>query len=139
MKSFHAFLSTGTPNPRPGAVKSADWNDAQSVGMVGTAYAASGIVPTTVDYIRATGGGGGIALQLTSGSRVVTGASGSVTVGQVYFAKKVDAGAGPITFSDLGGALFEDGASTYLLTQKGQWAIFVWNGTAWEVFGGMFS
>jgi hypothetical protein len=135
MKTFHPFVSAITPSPSPGIVSSQNWNDAHSVGNVPTGYTASGTVPTTVDYIRATGGSAGIALVLTPSSIAITGASGSFIVNQVYFAKKIDAAAGAVTFTDLNGALFE-GASSYVLSQQGQWAIFLWNGTGWDVFGG---
>lgn len=135
MKSFHPFISAIPPGGAPGAVTSSNWNDAHPIGSVVSAYSASGTVPTQVDYIRATGGSGGIALVLTSSSQVINGASGSFAVNQVYFAKKVDSGAGAVTFTDLNGALFE-GASSYALTQQGQWAIFIWNGSGWDVFGG---
>ena len=135
MRSFHGFVSTVPPSGQPGSVTSSNWNDTHQVGFVQTAYSASGTVPITVDYIRATGGAGGIALVLTSGSQTFVGQSGSFTVGQVYRAKKIDSAAGAVTFTDLLGALFE-GAASYELTQQGQWAEFVWNGTGWDVFGG---
>lgn len=136
MKSFHAFRSFAPPAANPGTINGANWNDAIPGGSVQTPYTISGAVPTSVDYIRATGGAGGIALALTSGSFLVTGPSGSYTVNQVYFAKKIDSGAGAVVFTDLGGALFENGAASYELTQQGQWAIFLWSGTTWDVFGG---
>lgn len=137
MKSFHNFVSSVPPGGNPGNVTSSNWNDSHLSGMVPTAYSASGIIPTSVDYIRATGGVGGIALQLTpNNAPVFTGPSGAFTVMQVYFAKKVDSGAGPIVFTDINGALIE-GAASYQLTQQGQWAIFVQiAGGGWEVFGG---
>jgi hypothetical protein len=135
MRSFHLFASSVPASPNPGAVTSSNWNDIHQTGFISTAYAANGTVPVTVDYIRATGGAGGIALALTSASKTFTGLSGTYTVGIVYRAKKVDSGAGAITFTDLLGALFE-GASSYVLTQQGQWAEFVWNGTGWDVFAG---
>jgi hypothetical protein len=135
MKSFHPFISAIPPGGAPGAVNSSNWNDAHPIGCVVSNYSASGTVPTQADYIRATGGSGGIALVLTSSSQVISGASGTFTVNQVYFAQKVDSGAGAVTFTDLNGALFL-GSSSYVLSQRGQWAIFIWNGTAWDVFGG---
>jgi hypothetical protein len=135
MKAFHPFVSTVPPSGNPGAVTSSNWNDAHQVGYVSTAYSASGVVPPSVDYIRATGGSAGIALQLTPLSQNFTGQSGSYTVGQAYLVKKVDSGAGAITLTDLNGALIE-GAASYELTQQGQWANFVWNGTGWDVFAG---
>ena len=114
---------------------SSNWNDTHQSGFVSTAYGANATVPTSVDYMRCTGGAGGIALILTPGTQVFTGPSGSFTVGQVYRAKKIDSAAGAITFTDLNGALFE-GAASYELTQQGQWAEFVWNGVSWDVFGG---
>jgi len=136
MKSFHTFVSAVPPSGNPGDVTTQNWNDIHQAGMVSTAYSASGTVPTSVDYIRATGGSGGIALVLTPLSQTISGPSGQFSVNQVYFAKKVDSGAGAVTFTSLNGELFE-GASSYALTQQGQWAIFIWNGTGWEVFGGM--
>jgi hypothetical protein len=136
MKSFHPFRSAAPVGGNPGSVNAGNWNDAIPGGSVPTAYTAAGTVPTTVDYIRATGGSGGIALALTSSSQIITGPTGSFTVNQVYFAKKVDSGAGAITFTDSLGAQFESGESSYVLTQQGQWAIFLWNGTSWDVFGG---
>jgi hypothetical protein len=136
LKSFHPFRSAVPVGGNPGSVTGGNWNDALPGGNVPTAYTVGGTVPTTVDYIRATGGAGGIALVLTSSSQIITGPTGSFTVNQVYFAKKVDAGAGAITFTDSLGALFESGEASYALTQQGQWAIFLWNGVSWDVFGG---
>lgn len=111
-----------------------------SVGMVPGAYNANAVVPPSVDYIRGTGGSGaGITLQLTAQSTTFTGPNGPFSIQQVYFAKKVDAGAGPVIITDSAGALFEDGSSSYQLNQQWQWAIFIWNGTAWEIFGGLQS
>jgi hypothetical protein len=135
MRSFHGFVSSVPPSGQPGSVTSSNWNDTHQSGFVSTPYSAGATVPTSVDYMRCTGGSGGIALILTSGSRTFTGPSGSFTVGQVYRAKKIDAAAGAITFTDIAGALFE-GAASYELTQQGQWAEFVWNGTSWDVFAG---
>ena len=134
MQSFHRFASAAPASSNPNAIKTSNWNDVHQSGAVATLYNASGVVPALVDYIRATGT---IALQLTSGSQIFSGLAGNFTVNQVYYAKNV--GAGVVTFTDSGGALFEDGSASYVLAQKGQWAIFMWNGTAWEVFGGMFS
>jgi len=134
MRAWHSSLST-KPAATSGIIGSQQWNDIQPVGCVTSAYSASGTVPTTVDYIRATGGSGGIALVLTSQSRSISGASGTFIVGQVYRAKKVDAAAGAVTFTDLNGALIE-GASSYALSAQGQWCDFVWNGTSWDVFAG---
>jgi hypothetical protein len=125
-----------TGGGNPGSVSAPNWNDAIPGGSVATAYTANGTVPPSVDYIRGTGGSGGIALALTASSQVITGATGTFTVNQVYFAKKVDSGAGSVVFTDSLGALFESGEASYELTQQGQWAIFVWNGTTWDVFGG---
>jgi hypothetical protein len=132
----HRFISTVPPAGNNGDVQTSNWNDIHQSGFVPTAYNASGVVPATINYIRATGGSGGIALQLTSGSQVFNGPTGEFTLCQAYFAKKVDAGAGAITFTDSQGALIEN-ASSYELTQQGQWALFIWNGTTWDVFGGM--
>lgn len=136
MKSFHPFRSLAPGGGNPGSISSPNWNDAIPCGSVPTVYSGSGTVPPTVDYIRGVGGAGGIALALTASSQVVAGATGSFTVYQVYFAKKTDAGAGAVVFTDSLGALFESGESSYELTQQGQWAIFLWNGTTWDVFGG---
>ena len=131
MKFFHNFVSTVPPGGNPGNVTSSNWNDAHQGGMVSTPYTADGVVPTSVDYIRANGT---FTLQLTSGSQTFNGPSGSFAINQMYFAKNV--GSGVVTFTDLNGALFE-GQPSYELTQQGQWAIFIWNGTDWDVFGGM--
>jgi hypothetical protein len=136
VKSFHPYRSATPVGGNPGSVQGGNWNDAIPCGSVATAYSASGTIPTTVDYIRATGISGSISLALTSASQVITGPSGSFTVNQVYFAKKVDSSTGLITFTDSNGALFENGESSYVLSQQGQWAIFFWNGTTWDVFGG---
>lgn len=135
MKTFHPFKCLVPPGGNPGNVTSDNWNDVHQSGSVPTPYSASGVVPTTVDFIRATGGSGGITLTLTPSANVVTGPSGTYTVYQTYRAKKVDSAAGLITFIDPNGALF-DGASSYVLSQQGQWADFIWNGTSWDVFGG---
>lgn len=135
MKTFHTFVSTIPPGGNPGDVTTSNWNDTHQSGAVATPYSTSGTVPASVDYIRATGGSGGIALVLTPASQAFSGPSGTYTVGQVYSAKKIDSGAGAVTFTSLGGELFE-GQASYVLTQQGQWAIFIWNGSGWDVFGG---
>ena len=144
MKSFHTFASTRPPTGNPGDVDSPQWNDIHQSGVVPTLYAAAGIVPASVDYIRAVGGAGGIQLQLTPSSQTLQGASGQFQFNQVYFAKKVDAAGGAVTFVSVNGELIE-GQPNYALTQQGQWAIFIWNPPAganpgfWEVFGGQIA
>jgi hypothetical protein len=134
MRAFHNFISPKPPTADPTLVSSQNWNDVQPAGVCPAAYTASGIVPTQVDYIRATGGANGIALQLTPGIFQAQGPNGTVGIYQTYFAMKVDAGAGVVTFSDVNGALINGGA-TYTLENQFQWAIFMWNGTSWDVFG----
>jgi hypothetical protein len=136
MKSFHPFASVTPPSGLATDIKTSNWNDIHASGAVISAYAANALVPTSVDYIRGTGGTAGILLTLTSGTVVVVGPSGTFNVNQVYFAKKTDLGVGAVNFVDSAGALFE-GQPTYALTQFGQWAIFIWNGVSWDVFGGM--
>lgn len=146
MRSFHTFRSTVAPAGNPGDVNTQNWNDIETVGASESVYSASGNVPTAVDYMRCIGGAGGIALVLTPGSAIVTGPSGSFVVCQVYRAKKVDTGAGAITFTSLNGETFGASASaSYALTQQGQWVEFVYvpptgGGVgSWDVFGGMES
>jgi hypothetical protein len=136
MRAWHSSLSTKpAATSASGIIGSQQWNDIQPVGYVTSNYSASGTVPTTVDLIRAIGGSGGIALLLTPKLSSISGASGTFYVGQVYKAIKADAAAGAVNFADLNGALI-GGASSYSLTQQGQWAEFSWNGTSWDAFGG---
>ena len=134
MKSFHTYVNGIAAGGPPGATTSSNWNDVHQTGSVPTPYNTNGVVPTSVDLIRATGGSGGIALALTPGTAVFTGPSGVFSIYQTYYAMKVDAGAGVITFTDLNGALL-NGASSYVLENQWQWAIFCWNGTSWDAFG----
>lgn len=131
----HRFVSSVPPGGNPGDVTTSNWNDIHQAGASPTNYTASGAIPPTVDYIRATGGSGGIALVLTPTSTLIAGPTGQFQLNQVYMAKKIDSGAGAVVFTDSSGATFE-GAASYSLTQQGQWAIFIWNGTSWDVFGG---
>jgi hypothetical protein len=102
-------------------------------GVSPKAFSASGVVLPSVDLIRATGGASGIALSLTEAIYPTNSPQGPLFLYQVYYAMKVDAGVGVITFSD-GGALF-NGQSSYVLNNQWQWAIFMWNGTSWDVIG----
>jgi hypothetical protein len=133
-RSYHNFKSAKAPSADTSLVSPTNWNDLHSAGSVPQAYSASGVVPTAVDYIRATGGSGGIALTLTEGIFLAQTPAGTVQVYQRYEAMKIDAGAGAVVFSDANGALF-NGASTYTLSDQWQWAIFTWNGTSWDVIG----
>jgi hypothetical protein len=95
-------------------------------------YGASGIVPASVDFIRAIGGAGGITLSLTEAIYATADPCFPTALYQTYFAVRVDAGAGPVIFNDLSGALFNGGPS-WTMNNRYQWAIFVWNGVGWDV------
>lgn len=138
MRTYHNKQSTKPPAADPSIVQSLDWNDVQPGGSVPQLYTASGIVPITVDFIRANGGSAGIALQLTEGVYVTQTPNGAISIYQRYEAIKIDAdvgsGGGAVVFSDPSGALF-NGDPTYSFVNQWQWAIFIWNGTSWDVIG----
>lgn len=90
-----------------------------------TPFSATATVAATVKLIAATGGSSGFTLTLQSTL---------MTTGQPLYAKKVDVGVGAITFVDASGATFE-GDTNLILSNPGQWAIIVWSGTQWLVFG----
>jgi len=100
------------------------------------AYSANAVVLPSVDFIKAIGGSGGITLTLTRG--VYPTATGSPSfptfLYQVYYARRDDAGAGAATFIDPNGALF-NGQASWELTDQYEWAIFIWDGTGWNVIG----
>lgn len=91
-------------------------------------------VRRVIDYIKATGGAGGITITLTPGIDASADPTNPIFLYQVYHARKDDAAAGAITFVDLNGALFNRQPS-WVLNNQDQWAIFIWNGTGWDVFG----
>ena len=98
------------------------------------AYNANAAVLPSVDFIKAAGGSGGITLMLTRGV-YPTGSPASPTfLYQTYYARRDDAGAGAVVFVDSNGALFNGQASWELLDQY-EWAIFIWDGTGWNVIG----
>jgi hypothetical protein len=103
-------------------------------GVSPKAFSATGVVLPSVDVIRATGGAGGITLTLSPAIYSTNSPQGPLFLCQVYYALKIDAGVGIITFVDPNGALF-NGQSSYILINQWQWAIFMWNGTTWDVIG----
>ena len=137
-RSYHNFKSAKAPSADTSLVSPTNWNDLHSAGSVPQAYSASGVVPTAVDYIRATGGSGGIILTLTGGVFLAQTPGGTVAVNQRYEAMKIDAAAGAVEFIDAGGALF-NGQPSYTLNNQWQWAIFTWVVTggvgSWDVIG----
>ena len=135
MRTFHTFASGKPPSGNPGDVSAPQWNDVHQSGHCPTTYTAGGLVPPTVDYIRADASGGPFQLALTEWSETFYGASGGFQIFAEYWAKKVDISANAISFVDPGGALLE-GQPSYELSQPGQWAVFRWNGNSWDVFGG---
>jgi hypothetical protein len=134
---YHNFTSPKPISADPTLVSSSRWNDLQPAGSVPTSYTASGVVPPTVDYIRATGGGSGITLTLTGGVFLAQTPAGTVAVNQRYEAMKIDAGAA-VEFVDSAGALI-NGEASYTMNRQWQWAIFTWVVTdgvgSWDVIG----
>jgi hypothetical protein len=76
----------------------------------------AGIVPASIDFVEATAG----ELTLTAPPNP-----------HRIMAIKVDA-AGVAGFKDSAGALF-NGESRWELRRQHEWAIFLWDGTAWNV------
>jgi hypothetical protein len=97
-------------------------------------YSANAVVPGWVDWIKATGGAGGITLTLTPGSTPTGDPTNPRWLYETYFAMKDDVAAGAITFVDPNGALF-NGQSSYVMNNQFQWAIFQWDGISWHVIG----
>jgi len=97
-------------------------------------YAASAVVPTSVDWIKATGGAAGIVLTLTPAIFATGDPTSPTYLYQTYFATKDDAAAGLVSFVDPNGALF-NGQPSWDLVNQYQWAIFVWDGIGWHVIG----
>jgi hypothetical protein len=107
-------------------------------GVAPTNFSASGVVLPSTDLIRATGGAGGIVLTLTRAVYPTNNPAGPTFLGQAYYAIRVDAGIevgnGLVQIVDPGGALF-NGYPSWDLENRWQWAIFMWNGTTWDVIG----
>jgi hypothetical protein len=78
----------------------------------------SSVVPASIEFIRATSG----ELTLTRPEKL-----------HRIIAIKVDAGEGVAAFKDLSGALF-NGQPGWELRRQYEWAIFIWDGAAWDVF-----
>jgi hypothetical protein len=97
-------------------------------------YTANAVVPISVDFVKATGGAGGITLTLTPAIYPTGNPTNPVFLYQTYYAMKDDVAAGVITFVDPNGAMF-NGQSSYVLNNQYQWAIFVWDGIGWHVLG----
>jgi hypothetical protein len=95
---------------------------------------ASGAVPPSTDFIRAVGGTGGIVLTLTGKIYPTGNPATPVFVNTVFHAVRIDAGAGPVTFVDSNGALF-NGQSSWVMNNAFQWAIFIWDGVGWTCMG----
>jgi len=112
--------------------------NSNETGVAPKNFSASGVVLPSVDLIRATGGASGIALTLTRAIYPTNSPQGPLNLYQVYHAIRIDQGIeggnGLVTFSDPGGALF-NGGSDWVLENQWQWAIFMWNGTSWDVVG----
>jgi hypothetical protein len=108
--------------------------NANETGSSPKAFNASAVVLPSVDLIRATGGAAGIVLTLTPAIYPTNSPQGPLQLYQVYHALKVDAGVGAVSFVDPNGATF-NGQSSYELVDQYQWAIFMWTGTVWDVFG----
>jgi len=136
MKIAHTYVNPTSPaGAQPGQTSSGNWNDVHQAGPSPSNYSANGTVPTTADYLRCTGGGGGgITLLLTPGSFQAQTPNGEVTIYQEYTAMKIDNGTGPIIFEDLNGATI-NGQPAYQLSNQWQWVQFMYNGTNWDAIG----
>ena len=97
-------------------------------------YAANAVVPTSVDFIKGTGGAGGIVLTLTPAIYTTGDPTSPTYLYQTYWAMKDDVAAGTVTFVDPNGALF-NGQASYVMNNQYQWAIFIWDGIGWHVIG----
>jgi hypothetical protein len=82
------------------------------------------------NLLRAVGGADGITVTLTPHCAV---REDGALVTSVYAAAKVDAGPGAVVFVDPKGALF-NGHASWRLDRQHQWAVFVFNGSDWDVF-----
>jgi hypothetical protein len=109
--------------------------NALETGVSPHAFSASEVVLPSVDLIRATGGTSGITLTLTPQIYPTNSPQGPLALYQVYHAIKIDAGVGAVTFVDPNGALL-NGYAYWELIDQWQWAIFMWNGTSWDVISG---
>lgn len=91
-----------------------------------TAFSTTTNVPATTKHVSATGGAGGITLTLQSASM------GS---GWPVYLKKVDSGVGVVTITDVSGGSVFEGYTALTLANQWQWAILIWTGTQYLVFG----
>src|SRR5579864_6811075 len=105
-----------------------------TIGSALQPYTANAVVPGWVDFIKATGGAGGITLTLTPSSTPTGDPTNPRVLYQTYYAMKYDAAAGAITFIDPNSALF-NGQPSWVLNNQYQWAIFIWDGVGWHVIG----
>lgn len=126
MPITHKFVTAVPDGGNPGDVKSSNWNDVHNWGLASTAYSANANVPNTIEVIEGTGGAGGITLSLPSAA---------ANANKVFYAKKVDSGAGAVTINDVAAALI-DGDSSYVLLNQWQYVVLQSNGTRWNVIGG---
>lgn len=120
----HVFSSTISDGSDATLVRPSNWNDTHILGIASVSTGTA--LTSTSDYVRATGGSGGIALTLPAAS---------ARSGQPYTIKKIDSGAGAVTVTPAGADTI-DGAANYILLVQWQYVALVSNGsTGWEVVG----
>lgn len=91
-----------------------------------TAFSATGNIAATTKHVSATGGTSGITLTLQSAS---------MSAGWPIYLKKVDSGVGVVTIADVSGSAVFEGYTTLTLANQWQWAILIWTGSTYMVFG----
>jgi hypothetical protein len=116
-----------------GISTSATDHAAHNGAAVQTLNASGPVLPST-DFNKAIGGSGGIVLTLTGTTYATGDPTNPVFLGTVYHAVRIDAGAGIVSFVDASAALF-NGQSSWVLANKWQWAIFIWDGVGWTCMG----
>jgi hypothetical protein len=127
MPVIHGFQSAQAAASNRALVDGPRWNANHTITLVSVAASATGSVANTTEVEEASGGGSGIVRTLPSAV---------ANPGMVIRCKKIDAGAGTITYVDAAGALI-DGASSYILSNQWQYVVLQASNISgnWNVIG----
>lgn len=119
----HTFVSAKAEGSDPSLVGPTEWNEVHTLGV--TALSANTSLTSAHDYVRATGGAGGIILTLPAASS---------SAGLTFKIKKIDSGVGAVTVAANSGDHI-DGSVSYVLGQQYQFVEVSCDGAVWDVTG----
>jgi hypothetical protein len=128
MPVIHSFQSAQAAASNRALVDGPRWNASHAITLASVAAAATGNVANTTEVEEATGGTGiGITRTLPSAA---------ANPGMVIRCKKMDSGAGTVTYVDQAGALI-DGVGSYVLSNQYQYVVLQAStlGAYWNVIG----